>query len=103
MYDEIFCVLSPALERISSVVLQANVARDAIEQPLPACLQRLRKIRFANEGSCRREEIGVAGAKDSRHLAGRSDPSDEDHRDVECRLHRLGERQVLRLGLGRLP
>src|SRR6516225_1203996 len=61
------------------------------------------KIRLANERSCRRKEVGLSGAKDARHLPSRSDSSDQDYRDVDRRLHRLGERQVVRLGLGWLP
>jgi hypothetical protein len=37
--SEVHRFLPPALERICSIVLKANVARDAIEQPLPARLQ----------------------------------------------------------------
>ena len=101
--SEIRRMLPPALERVVSVVLEANFAGHAIGQAALPGGQPVRQVGLADEGPGEREEVRIAGAHELLHDGGRAHAADEDDRTGHPSLQRTGEVPIVGLGARRPP
>jgi len=89
---------SPALQRIDPLVQEADIAGNAIDGAAPTLDDLVHEIWLAHEGARHRQEVGIARAQDFLHHLRRSHAADEDHRDIDRRLRRAGERPIIGFG-----